>query len=325
MSDFWISFPSVYQGLTLVQRRIEDIVSASRGFIRPYLQDMMGTQGKMLRPACVLLSAQMGEKQDQEDLITNLAAGIELIHAASLVHDDIIDEAPMRRGAAALHKRIGNRRAVVAGDYLMAKAFSLFSQASLERINSRTVSDRIGRLCESEIDQDGEIGDFTISRTHYLRRIGGKTAALFSLSCYLGAAAGGVKPLQVRRLSRFGYNLGMAFQIQDDILDYQGDHQSMGKKTGRDLSAGIATLPFLCARDKDRSGKLLKLVSDIPHDESSVDEAVSMVSSLGGVQCASEIAEAYQRRSLHELALLPDVPAREILGELLHRLTDRSS
>ncbi len=323
MSDFWKEFPSVYQGLSLVQRRIEDVVSSSRGFIRPYLEELVNVQGKMLRPSCVLLTSWIGSGADYPDLIADLAAGVELIHAASLVHDDIIDEAPIRRGVPTLHSRIGNRRAVVAGDYLMAKSFSLFTKASLERINSRTVADRIGRLCESEIDQDGEVGDFRISRTHYLRRIGGKTAALFSLSCYLGAAAGELNPLQIRRLSRFGYNLGMAFQIQDDILDYQGDDRSMGKEAGKDLRAGIATLPFLCARDRDPSGELLRLAEDMPMDDERFERAVSLVVSLDGPDCAGSVAQRYQKRAERELAGFPDTAHRDVLLKLLHVLSDR--
>ncbi len=323
MNNFWNNEPAVDQGLALVQRRIDETAAGARGFIRPYLQEKIRQQGKMLRPACVLLCSRMGEGgSDQVRLATDLAAGIELIHAASLVHDDIVDEAPLRRGEPTLHSIIGNRKAVVAGDYLMARAFSLFSHSSIERIDAGKVSDRIGRLCESEIDQDSEIGNFFISVTHYLRRIGGKTASLFSLACYLGAAAGNLSPLHVRRLTRFGYNLGMSFQIQDDILDYSGDREQMGKEAGKDLQDGIATLPLLCSLSRD-TGELRSLVSSHPMNNEQLEQAVGIIISLGGVDDARNISSRYQKRALQDLHALPNSESREALARLLHRLTDR--
>jgi len=321
VNNFWKDEPLVSRGLEQVQSRIEQTVSGARGFIRPYLQQLLTQQGKMLRPACVLLSSRAEGAAADEDETADLAAGVELIHTASLIHDDIIDEAPLRRGESTLHSRIGNRKAVVAGDYLMAKAFSLFSSVPADRIRPQVVSDRIGRLCESEIDQDGEMGDFSISIGHYLRRIGGKTAALFSLSCYLGAASSNLSRLQQHRLSRFGYTLGMAFQIQDDILDYRGDERHLGKETARDLQAGIATLPLLCALQNDSSGALAQLLKSHPVR---ADEACDMVLRLGGPAEAESIAEAYHRRARRELSRLPAGEASVMLGRLLDRLTGRS-
>ena len=165
------------------------------------------------------------------------------------------------------------------------------------------------------------MGDFSISIGHYLRRIGGKTAALFSLSCYLGAASANLSRLQQHRLSRFGYTLGMAFQIQDDILDYQGDERHLGKETARDLQAGIATLPLLCALQADSSGALAQLLKSHPVR---ADEAYAMVLELGGPEKAESIADAYHRRALREISRLPAGEASELLKRLLERLTDRN-
>lgn len=322
VNSFWESEPFVDRGLAQVHERIIAVIRRSRGFIRPYLEEMMVEQGKMLRPACVLLSFHAGEQgSGNEDHAVQLAAGIEMIHTASLVHDDIIDGSSLRRGEAALHSRIGNRKAVVAGDYLLARAFSLLTGLSDENISSDTVSDRISRLCESEIDQDSETGDFSVSVQHYLRRIGGKTASLFSLACYLGAQAGKLSPLQVRRLSKFGYNLGMSFQIQDDVLDYLGSRSDMGKETGKDLREGIATLPVICARSRDTSGELASKLCAYP--DLDFGDIIKRTKDLGGISDAQAYARRYRRLAERELKFLPETEARIILQQLPDRLSRR--
>ncbi len=322
VNSFWESEPFVDRGLERVHERTAEIIKGSRGFIRPYLEEMLTQQGKMLRPACLLLAFHAGEHGGgNEDHAVDLAAGIEMIHTASLVHDDIIDGSSVRRGESTLHSRIGNRKAVVAGDYLLARAFSLLTGLSDENISAEKVSDRISRLCESEIDQDSEAGDFSISVQHYLRRIGGKTASLFSLACYLGAQAGKLSPMQVRRLSKFGYNLGMSFQIQDDVLDYLGSRTDMGKETGKDLREGIATLPIICACSKDSSGKLAAMLSGYP--DLDVKAIINRTKELGGLSDAQAYARRYLRLAEGELKGLPNTEAKMILQRLAQRLSSR--
>lgn len=301
---------------------MEETVSQARGYIRPYIQEMIRQQGKMLRPACVIAASKFGSEV-RPGLPIDLAAGVELIHAASLVHDDIIDQAEVRRGEPTLRSRIGNRKAVVAGDYLLARAFSLLTREAADQIDPRRVSHRISRLCESEIDQDGETGDFTISIPHYLRRIGGKTASLFSLSCYLGAAAGGVPLLQSRRLTRFGYHIGMLFQIQDDILDYNGIKQQTGKELGKDLQEGIATLPILYALQQDAKGELSSLIRKRPLDSIDLTRAIELVDSLGGLHSAVQVANRYLYRARRDLKGLPPGEARKFFFNLLTVLAGR--
>lgn len=324
MVDFWSQEPLVSRDLDLVKLRMEEAVSQARGYIRPYIQEVIRQQGKMLRPACVISASKFG-KEERSGLSIDLAAGVELIHLASLVHDDIIDQAEVRRGEPTLRSRIGNRKAVVSGDYLLARAFSLLTRESADQIDldPRRVSHRISRLCESEIDQDGETGDFTISISHYLRRIGGKTASLFSLSCYLGAAAGGVPLLQSRRLTRLGYHMGMLFQIQDDILDYNGKEQQMGKDAGKDLLEGVATLPVLYALKQDSSGELSSLLSRRPLDSAGLVRAVELVDKLGGLHSANQMAERYLHRARRDLEMLPSGEARKFFFKLLTVLINR--
>jgi len=335
------------QYLERTDEMILQSVSLAHGFIQPYLQSLVSQQGKKLRPACVLLSHGIAADSDPTETACRLAAGVELVHLASLVHDDIIDEASYRRGKETLHKKIGSRRAIVAGDYLLARAFSLLSHEDIETVNPSIVSDRICRLCESEIDQDSEIGDFSISENHYLRRIAGKTASLFSLSCYLGAQSAEAGKVDRVRLSRLGYNLGMAFQIQDDVLDITGSRKELGKSVGKDLRSGIVTLPVLLALEHDSEGKLQQTLSRLKAhilqqetadeqetaEEQTADEeeipkvliaeAAELIVRLGGADAAEAAAEKYMHAAQKDLRKLPKNSFSDRFSVMMRTLLDR--
>ncbi len=324
-NEYWNQDPLLAEWLEHVRVNIKGTLSGARGYIRPHLQDIASQQGKMLRPALLILASWVGSGSSQQEEVTALAAGIELVHAASLIHDDIIDEASARRGEETLHRRIGNRKAVVAGDYILVRAFALLSQDMKRSYDSKVVSDRMAKLCESEIDQDSEIGNFFIPKSRYIRRIGGKTAALFSLSCYLGASAGKLDAGQVRALSRFGYNLGISFQMHDDILDITGRPNRMGKDVGKDLTVGIATLPLICALEMDRSGKLKRMLDGAVPGDRQIPEIIAEIHRIGGVDAARRTARSYEQQANRELSRLPACDARESLSRLLHRLAKRQS
>ncbi|MDK2858815.1 MAG: hypothetical protein PWP25_1, partial [Sphaerochaeta sp.] len=170
MSDFWDDEPHIQAQLQVVRKTIGQTVATAHGFIKPILEDHVNSTGKMLRPALVLITSMIGDQDRSEDAI-RVGSVIELIHLASLVHDDIIDRAPKRRGNTSVYAKIGAKQAVLAGDFLLARALSLVSGK-----DSQVVSRALTRLCESELEQDAGQGDFFIDRNTYLRRIGGKTA-----------------------------------------------------------------------------------------------------------------------------------------------------
>ncbi|OQA42042.1 MAG: Heptaprenyl diphosphate synthase component 2 [Spirochaetes bacterium ADurb.Bin315] len=211
-----------------IRCHIEETVAASHPFVRQVLLDYVRTGGKMLRPALVLIMSTLNGNNIDQDAI-NTAAAVELIHLASIVHDDIIDGAPIRRGKKTLSKQ-----AVLAGDLLLSKALTLTG-----RLDTKTNRVAMARLCESELEQDANVGNFFIIRTACTRRIAGKTASLFALSCYLGSALATEDQLVRMRAHRLGYALGMAFQIQDDNLDYDGEAVLPGKEIAWDLKTGF--------------------------------------------------------------------------------------
>ena len=187
----------------------------------------------MLRPAFVLLASRFG--MPDKDRMIRIAAAVEMLHMATLVHDDIIDAAPVRRGVPSLHALRGPRTAVLVGDWLFVSCFSLIADLAGHE-NARSLAHMVARICGSEISQSADKYVLNTSVRRYLRRIAGKTAALFALAFHVGAAESGCEAPLAGLLRRLGYNLGMGFQIIDDILDFTRDRSETGKPTGNDLS-----------------------------------------------------------------------------------------
>ena len=322
--------PALTQELQSVQATIERSVESAHAFVRSLLRTHVQSSGKLLRPALVLLCSRLGEDSDRVQAI-NVASVLEMIHLASLVHDDIIDSALTRRGLPTLFAQRGAKQAVLAGDYLLARALALISHQDSGMMNAQVVSNALARLCESELEQDAGQGDYFITKSTYFRRIGGKTASLFALSCYAGASVGKLSSLERMVCHRIGYAMGMAFQIQDDILDYVGKKEQLGKHTGKDLKEGIPTLPLLLALEteqerpeKDRKLTLLLKAKSQPLSKASVAKAVALVEVLGGVQKADSIAQSYKERALKDIKTLRNQEIATQLTQLFEKLAVRS-
>ena len=327
MVAFWNDEPELQEQLQKVSTTIVSTVETAHGFIRPILLDHVQSMGKMLRPALVLITSKLGSKDCTDDAI-RVGSVIELIHLASLVHDDIIDSAAKRRGRSTVFARVGAKQAVLAGDFLLAKAM-LLTSGKERGMDSKVVSNALSRLCESELDQDAGQGDFFISERTYFRRIAGKTASLFALSCYSGIALHEGDPIMTMRCHRIGYLMGMAFQIQDDILDYIGDSEAMGKSSGSDLLSGVPTLPLLYAlKEEKRQNKntlsTLLTKKRVPLDRKTVARALSLVQDLGGIQKAQNLAQSYKDRALRDITSLAHPLVERQLTNLFEKLSSRS-
>lgn len=329
MSDFWKDEPEIFAELSQVRSLIRSTVEQAHGFIRTVLLSQVDSMGKMLRPALALITSRLGASQERENVL-RIASVLEMIHLASLVHDDIIDSAKTRRGLPTLYARLGSKQAVLAGDYLLARAMSLVNGKEGD-LEARAVSNAFSRLCESELEQDAALGDFFISEQTYLRRIAGKTASLFALSCYAGASINKASPADQARVHRIGYAMGMAFQIQDDMLDYEGDEASLGKQVGKDLKCGVPTLPLLKALQAEEnlpagSQELHTLLAGKPHlTDRQARKAVALVKRLGGVQAALALENAYTQRALKDIAALSDPVVSGQLSRLFARLSIRAT
>ena len=239
----WAQFPEIQPRLERVAASLTGVMENSPELIRADLEIVLNP-GKMLRPAFALMSATAGETPSEH--LTDVAAAIELLHTATLIHDDVIDQSSERRGRATLHSKVGIKRAILAGDYLFAKSLELASSAHNDILVS-TVKKAVTSICLSEIEQDSDPGNYFIDREIYYRRIRGKTAELFALSCRVGAVLGGADEELSEKFYEAGLNFGLAFQIMDDVLDYRGSLTAMGKPAGNDLKDGIPTLPLILA------------------------------------------------------------------------------
>ena len=326
--SFWRDQPDVETFLEQVRGRILSAIDPASPYIRPVLQELLEGRGKMLRPAMVYAASFSGTAPDPQAVL-EMAAAIEMLHMASLVHDDVIDNAVVRRGVPTVHAKAGVKNAVIAGDYLLTRAFSLLTTRN-EQVDPAVVSRLICRLCDSEIDQDSEQWDFSISRSRYLRRIAGKTASLFTLSLYIGSAATAATTVDQFTLGKIGYLIGMAFQIQDDVLDYTGDTHTLGKPAGNDLREGVSTLPLIIALERDEEGALRRLIAPAAAVSGwrpgRLDRTLNMIRRSGGATEAAHIGDEYLASAIRSIDLLaikyPDTS--RILKSMIDRLAGRT-
>lgn len=320
MIRFWGDYPELAGRLEAVRDLILQRAASDDADVRGAVGQLLSASGKMLRPAFVLLASQFGSPEPHA--ILRAAAAVEMLHMATLVHDDIIDGAPLRRGVATLHTLRGPRVAVLVGDWLFASCFSLIADLGGEK-HGAELARLVSRICGSEISQSTERFSASTSVRRYLRRIAGKTAALFALSFHVGADQAGCPPAQLSALRRLGYNLGMGFQIIDDILDFSPDGAETGKLPGGDLAQGIYTLPVVHALRADDGG-LAATLARARRSRRAARRAAVMVTRGDGIRISRCTAERYTRRAMQAVDLLPPTPARETLRVVTARLLHRT-
>ncbi|MGB9792879.1 MAG: polyprenyl synthetase family protein [Thermacetogeniaceae bacterium] len=300
--------------LRYVEEEIKRYSLTSDTLLRETSEHLLKAGGKRLRPAFVILSAKLFEYHRER--VIPLAAAIELIHMASLVHDDVIDGSSTRRGTPTVNAKWGDAIAIFSGNYLLAQALILVAQNASEEI-ARLLADVCLRMCEGEIEQIETSGKINQGLRIYLRRIKRKTALLFSTCCFTGALAGGAPPDLAGCLRRFGYYLGMAFQIADDVLDFVGTERVCGKPVGSDLRQGIITLPvYFALRSQETKSRLVSILEKEDKKESDWEEAMFLVRSSGSLDLARMWGNMYAEKARRELMLLPEAPPRRLLAAL---------
>jgi heptaprenyl diphosphate synthase len=320
MRSFWEGNPELLDLLERVRGEIVSRTGGGDGPVPSAVRRLVESNGKMLRPAFVLLASSFGAPESGR--VRRAAAAIEMLHLATLVHDDIIDEASVRRGIQTLHALAGNKAAVLTGDWLFAAAFSLVAEFA-DMGSARAMAALVAQICAGEIRQAGDRYRVDPSLRRYLRTIAGKTAVLFALSFHVGARESGCDPRVRETLVRLGYSLGMGFQILDDILDFEGTAAETGKPTGSDLAQGIFTLPVVLGLRCD-DGSLAAALADPPYTAERMARIVGMISDSGSLEGARRLARAYTERSLREIARLPDTGARRTLRAVADRLLHRT-
>lgn len=304
---------ALHADLEKVDQIIVERVQPRLAVIRIAGQHILTSGGKRIRAALTLLSAQLGTY----DLgrVLHSAAAVELIHSASLVHDDLVDQAERRRGTVTVHTRWDGDVALMVGDYLFALAAAEMALAPDPRIIG-FFSRGVMTICEGELSPVLDVAPLDTALEQYLYKIGCKTAALFEAGCKAGMVCGGGTPEQVEALGRFGYDLGLAFQIVDDVLDYVGDADTLGKPAGNDLREGTITLPLIYAVEAGGGPDLAEVIDIQPPDEGRIRWAISEIRRLGAADRALADARRYAESALAHLDIFPDSAAKHALGEI---------
>jgi len=273
-------------------------------------------RGKLLRPALVLLAA--GGDGPVPESVVSLAAGIEVLHTATLVHDDLIDGAPLRRGQPTVSRLWGSRAALFAGDRLFGCAMALVAETMNVRV-IRLLARTLDLICRGEMKQAVEGRCWPLSREAYFRRIQGKTAFLFAAAAESGAILGGASEQVIEALRGYGLNLGMAFQIVDDILDFIGEEEELGKPHGSDLRQGTVTLPMICfleSHGEDVQGNLLRGILMGTGEGKELPLALEMVETSPATGQAYAVAQEFVTQAREALKGLPESSYRQAMLEL---------
>ncbi len=315
----------VREDLAQVEREINLESVASADAVTAISQYLQSNGGKRLRPTLLLLTARMAG--DPSPAAVRLAAVVEMIHAATLVHDDVIDYAETRRGKPSANAVWGNHICVLAGDWLYMQAF----QIALRERNFAILDILISltqRMVEGELIQLERIGRIGVSETDYMELVDRKTASLFAACTRLGALVAGASDTQEADLADFGWNLGMAFQLTDDILDFTADESVLGKPVGNDLREGKVTLPLIYAL-ADASASERRLVETVLAERGygsvAFAEVFDLIERRGGLARARERARAFTDKARGLIAGFPESPFQRALHTVADLITRRES
>ena len=318
--------------------RVEEIIAETARVdsqpVSALLGAVVSTRGKRLRPALACLAG--GLRGGSTEALARLAAAIELLHMATLVHDDFVDDAPTRRGRPTIHATVDARAALLVGDYLFARAATVCTEAGSLRVVG-IFARALVAVCDGELRQSYGEASAHPTRADYFRRIRSKTAELFRVATEAGAIVGGSDESEVAALSHYGMSLGVAFQIADDVLDFVGDEREMGKPSGNDFGNGIITLPtivYLESRPDDaevadwvRFGGAGGLATDIsPNGSRGGERVAAMVDRIvrsGAIDAARAEAATRCADARRALAELPDGPHRRALAAIADYITTR--
>lgn len=311
-------------------RRVEEVLHAELTspvqIVAGVSRHILDAGGKRLRPSLVILCARACSASSDQDRIANVAASMELTHMATLVHDDVIDSAESRRGRKTANSSWGNHISILTGDFMLAKAVSLLAQDGDIRI-IQALSRATIAMTEGEISQIEAQGDTRTAISSYLSIIRGKTAEFMSACCRIGAILASADE-EEEALAEYGLNLGLAFQITDDLLDLIGDPAQTGKPIGGDIREGKITMPIILTMEKASPPNQLKLESILHNDgvtSGDIEFVCSLAESTGAIEDTRQAAARYVEQAIGHLQTLPDSDARNSLHELAQYILDRKS
>jgi len=316
-----IRIPIVWDSLARVEERLLEAATADDSYLTKIAQHLLLAGGKRFRPLLALLAAEFGDSRDHRPIEAGVS--VELIHVGSLYHDDVIDEADVRRGAASVNANWNNTVAILAGDFLMARA----SEVAATHLSQESVRLLAATYAELVEGQTRELQlDFNLDHrvAEYEQVIAGKTASLIRTSARLGAIASDASDTVVEALSAWAWEVGMVFQIADDALDLVADEETIGKPAGSDIREGKFTMPVLEALAGPDGGRVRSLLeSSHPYPDDVVNEVIEVVRSGGHIESSLEEATRHLQVATDASSVLPDGEPRQILEALGSYLLER--
>ncbi|MGP0110718.1 MAG: polyprenyl synthetase family protein [Acidimicrobiales bacterium] len=314
-----LGLPALEEQLKRLEPLLVECVVTGDGFLDEVTTHLLAAGGKRLRPVLALATATSGaQPASREDLLG--AVAVELVHLASLYHDDVMDEATMRRNVESVNARFGNLVAIVAGDFLLARSAEI--AAGLGTEIARLLASTLGELCQGQVAEVHAA--FQVGRTEddYSNAIAGKTASLMATSCRIGALTGGLPRPQIDAFTTFGRYFGMIFQVRDDILDVVGTEAELGKPAGQDLAEGIYTLPVLLALADPVAGPELSPLLGQPLGQPERDKARSIVAESGAIERSVVVARRYAELAAAAATSGPSAVLATGFANLAHSLVD---
>lgn len=314
-------YSPIMEDLEQVEKKLCEVVDASPEEIRVLLRYALQDKGKRLRPAITLLASRL-HPCDQENPVL-MATAIELLHLATLIHDDTVDESEIRRGRLTVSKRWGGEIAVLLGDYVFGvSAVYVCDTRNVRAI--RAFAETIRQLSHGQLLEYLRSFKYQQARDDYHIRISYKTASLFRTAGEAGAILAGTREEWIRAMAQYGHNLGMAFQVVDDILDYEGNPEQVGKPVGNDLLHGIVTLPALMLMERSaHDNPIASLFRHQPPKTEQLSAIVETIRSQGILEECYQVAQDYCDRASESLRTLPESPTVDSLLALTRYVLER--
>jgi geranylgeranyl pyrophosphate synthase len=313
-------YAPIQEDLVKVENELESVSKVDFSWLAELLDYSLSSSGKGIRPALTLLSGKF-YNYNLHTLLP-MATAVELLHIATLVHDDAIDKSSVRRGKPTLYKVWGEDKAILLGDYLFAKAGELTAATqNLRAIKLFAQTLRI--ISTGELAQT--FSAFSLEQTyeHYIQRIAHKTAALFILATESGGVLSGAPEESIQILNEYGYNLGIAFQIVDDILDFVGTEKELGKPVGSDLAQGTLTLPAMLLLKRFPEDNSVKKIFQNGDKDKNIKLAIEVVRNSSIIEECYQTASSYSNKACHNLNLLPDNTSRQAMVDLANYVVNR--
>lgn len=315
-----VTLPELKEGLTRLDQKLRSVVVTEDPFLTEMAGHLIAAGGKRIRPSVTIASALTSVDGPVPQAVIDGGAAVELVHLGSLYHDDVLDGALMRRTVPSVNAKWGNFLAIIAGDFLLARASEIAAELGTEvtKILARTIAE----LCEGQVREQKYAFDCSRSPESYRSSISGKTASLIGAAARIGAITAGMPQAQVEALTSYAHSFGMAFQVRDDVIDVLWTDEQLGKPAGNDLLEGVYTLPVIHALGEAGTSERLGALLGKQLEPAGHQEALELIRSSGGIQAACVEGRDWAKKATDALGDLPESQMRERLAALAEALFD---